>query len=195
MRSNGQDDLAMLEDALKKNPDLDCTQWLNNWAARGRADLLRIAFKYNRLNLSDDHSVIDSSVRPVNEIYPEEGDRVEAARFMIDHGIDIEGLNEENRSYLHHFPRTVHWYDRYLEVAELVIDHGADLNRRENMQNLTPLGWAVKWNNLDYASLLLQKGAKPNLPDDEAGITPLAIAYNKGFMAMATLLEKYGAKT
>jgi ankyrin repeat protein len=121
----------------------------------------------------------------VNTIYPEEGDKVAVARLLLERGADPQG-------HLHRLGRGSD-YDRYLEIADAMIDHGANLDERDDVLGLTPLGFGVRSNNRPFVELLLRRGARPNLQDDLPGVTPLAIALNKGFTEMADLFESHGA--
>lgn len=80
-----------------------------------------------------------------------------------------------------------------LEKAELFIDHGADLNARDEDFRSTPLGWAARCGQTAMVELLLNRGAKPNLPDDPPWATPLAWATRRGHGEIVALLEQHGA--
>jgi ankyrin repeat protein len=80
-----------------------------------------------------------------------------------------------------------------LEVATIVLDHGADISARDEEYRSTPLAWAARNNLPDMAELLLARGAAANLPDDEPWATPLAWAQKRGHHEMAALLRRRGA--
>jgi ankyrin repeat protein len=79
------------------------------------------------------------------------------------------------------------------EKAAIFIDHGADLNARDEDICSTPLGWAAKFGKIEMVNLLLKHGAKPNQPDDPPWATPLAWATRRGHLEIAQLLKQQGA--
>jgi len=79
-----------------------------------------------------------------------------------------------------------------VERAALFIDHGADLNARDEDICSTPLAWAAKFGQTAMVEFLLRCGAKPNLRDDPSWATPLAWAKRRGHEDIARLLEKHG---
>jgi ankyrin repeat protein len=80
-----------------------------------------------------------------------------------------------------------------VESAELFLDHGADINARDEDICSTPLGWAAKFGQMPMVELLLARGAKLNLPDDPPWATPLAWATRRGYGEIAELLKQHGA--
>jgi ankyrin repeat protein len=76
-----------------------------------------------------------------------------------------------------------------LEKAGLYLDHGADLNARDEELCSTPLGWAAKYGQARMVEFLLSRGAKPALPDDPPWATPLAWATRRGHDEIARLLK------
>lgn len=65
-------------------------------------------------------------------------------------------------------------YENHLEMAELLLQFGADVNARTEFK-WTPLHSACKWNHPDMVALLLQHGADVNALSDGSQ-TPLHIA-------------------
>lgn len=65
-------------------------------------------------------------------------------------------------------------YNNNYELAQLLLKHGADPNRKTEMQ-WTTLHSACKWNNAKLAALVLQHGADINATS-EGDQTPLHIA-------------------
>jgi ankyrin repeat protein len=80
-----------------------------------------------------------------------------------------------------------------LEKAGQFIDHGADLEARDEDICSTPLGWAAKFGQKAMVELLLRHGASPNLADDPPWATPLAWAIRRGHGEIAQLLREHGA--
>ena len=79
------------------------------------------------------------------------------------------------------------------ELAELFIEHGADLQARDDEWRSTPLAWAARANQPELVELLLRRGARPNLPDDPPWATPLAWARRRGHAKVVAILEQHGA--
>jgi ankyrin repeat protein len=77
------------------------------------------------------------------------------------------------------------------EAAALLIEKGADVNARAR-KGMTPLAWAVYWDQKDKAEMLIAKGANVNAKDDD-GKTALHIAANWGKVDIAALLIAKGA--
>lgn len=75
------------------------------------------------------------------------------------------------------------------ELMELLLEHGADANVREQ-GGYSPLDVAAICGKTKIAELLLQHGADVNakMPD---GKTPLQLAEEKGFSATSDLIRKY----
>lgn len=65
-------------------------------------------------------------------------------------------------------------YNNHVDIARLLIKHGADVNAR-TQYGWTPLHSAVKWSNADAAALLLQHGSDVNALSDGQQ-TPLHVA-------------------
>lgn len=80
-----------------------------------------------------------------------------------------------------------------LEKATIFLDHGADLDARDEDICSTPLGWAAKFGQKAMVELLLSRGAKTNLPVDPPWATPLAWAARRGHSEIAALLKEHGA--
>ena len=87
----------------------------------------------------------------------------------------------------------------YLDVMQLLLDHGADANRR-NDTGSTPLHYSSHWEKEGYgptkgtaegAHLLLKHGADIDAKDNE-GRTPLQLALTHGHGEMAQFLSEHG---
>ena len=77
--------------------------------------------------------------------------------------------------------------------AELLLDHGADIDAVDEEYRSTPLGFAARWGNAEMAAMLLGRGADPNL-SGAAWSTPLAWARKKGHAEIEMELMRAGAK-
>ena len=77
-----------------------------------------------------------------------------------------------------------------LEITELLIQHGADVNAKQ-MQGVTPLHSAVHNGQTKLSKLLIDNGAEINAKTDN-GETPLFMAKEKNFQETAELLINHG---
>jgi ankyrin repeat protein len=78
-----------------------------------------------------------------------------------------------------------------IETAAIFIDHGAELDARDEEFRSTPLGYAAKYGKTLMVEFLLRRGARPRLPDDPPWATPLAWAIRRGHDAIAQLLKQH----
>jgi ankyrin repeat protein len=77
------------------------------------------------------------------------------------------------------------------EVAALLIAKGADVNARA-AKGVTPLTWAVYWDQKEKAEMLIARGAQVNAKDED-GKTALHVAANWGKTDLVRLLIAKGA--
>jgi RNA polymerase sigma factor (sigma-70 family) len=113
----------------------------------------------------------------------------ELAKLLFEHGMDPNRPNWLRITPLHHFAESGD-----LEGAAVFIEHGADLNARDEEFCSTPLAWAARCGQTRMVEFLLRHGAQPNLPDDLpdlAWATPLAWATRRGHQAIVRLLTAY----
>ena len=78
-----------------------------------------------------------------------------------------------------------------VEVAELLISAGANVNTKDNMGEL-PLYWAVWMGNIALAEYLISAGADVNAKNND-GESPLSLATLWDKVEMKSLLKKHGA--
>jgi hypothetical protein len=78
------------------------------------------------------------------------------------------------------------------EVAELLIDKGADVNAKDN-GGRTPLIHAAHYGQKEVVELLITNGANVNA--NNGGETPLDWAIKRKHTETADLLRKHGGKT
>ena len=121
-------------------------------------------------------------------------DRREIVQLLLDKGCDPEISSQEGNSG--HAGETAlldaaFW--GHIEVTEILIRHGANVNARAN-DGVAPLHEAARMQHLDVARLLLKHGAEANAADDD-GETPLDWANLYGESPeMSTLLIRHGGK-
>ncbi len=73
--------------------------------------------------------------------------------------------------------------------AEILLDYGASMTRRDDLLKSTPLGWACRWGRKEIVELLLQRGAPVHEPDAEPWAQPLAWARKMNHLEIVALLE------
>jgi ankyrin repeat protein len=110
----------------------------------------------------------------------------ELSTFLFERGANPNHRDWLGITPLHRFARSDD-----LENAALFIDHGADLQARDEDICSTPLGWAARFGKTRMVELLLSRGAKPNLPDDPPWATPLAGATRRGHHEVVQVLKRY----
>jgi len=137
----------------------------------------------------------DAFVRLMLRYEPDLAKRVTAAakthdltEFLFERGMDPNRPDWLGGTVLHHLARS-----KDVQMAELFIDHGADLHARDEDISSTPLGAAAKYGNATMVELFLRRGAKPNLADDPPWATPLAWATRRGHADVEGLLRQAGA--
>jgi ankyrin repeat protein len=122
--------------------------------------------------------------------------RPECARLLLEHGMDPNLPNWQRVTPLHNVCEADGRGNadaNRLELADLFLEFGADINARDEEYRSTPLGWAARSGLLDMVELLLARGAKTNLPDDLLWATPLAWAQKRGHTEIEVLLRAHGA--
>jgi mono/diheme cytochrome c family protein len=122
---------------------------------------------------------------------------VPMVRLLLKHGADPNRL-----TYFGSPLSQACWNDGF-EAAEVLIDHGADVNARDAVADFTPLHWAAGNEMLrpHLVRLLLRSGADPNAagggPVGALGLvpqTPRLIAERRGRTATVDALAAAGAK-
>jgi ankyrin repeat protein len=108
------------------------------------------------------------------------------AKLLFEHGMDPNRPNWLRITPLHQFAERGD-----IESAALFIDHGADLNARDEEFCSTPLGWAARCGHPRMVEYLLRRGAMPRLLDDPPWATPLAWATRHGHDEIVQSLTEY----
>lgn len=163
--------------ALADDPDA-----LENAAGQGHEPFVRLMLRY-RPDLAARVAVGVRSKGPQSPIKTRE-----LTEFLFRNGMNPSLPNWLRITPLHRFAQRGD-----VESAAIFIDHGADLNARDEELCSTPLGWAAKFGQIEMVGLLLERGAKTNLPDDPSWATPLAWATRRGHREIAEMLKQHGA--
>lgn len=107
-------------------------------------------------------------------------------KLLLEGGADPNHANWLGVSYLHLIAM-----QGKLELAELMIAHGGDLEAVDQEHRTTPLGWAAKYGKTDMAAYLLQQGAEAEPAGVPQWATPQAWAGRRGYQAIVELLHAH----
>jgi ankyrin repeat protein/tetratricopeptide (TPR) repeat protein len=116
--------------------------------------------------------------------------RPEAAQILLAAGAIVDATcSDDGLSALHAAAQEGH-----VEMANILIAHGADVNRKcIEVMGATPLFAAVDGNHRDVADLLLQNGADVNADCGVKGFAALQLASLSNYPRMTELLLENGA--
>ena len=155
---------------------------LENAASQGHEPFVRLMLRYQP-DLASRVAVGVRSQAPQESVKSRE-----LTELLFEHGMNPSRPDWLGITPLHQFARKGD-----VENARIFLDHGADLDARDEDIRSTPLGWAAKFGMRPMVELLLECGAKPNLPDDPAWASPLQWAVRRGHEQVAELLKQHGA--
>ena len=164
-------DTATAEPLFAENPGLaDDAEALENAAARGHEVFVRLLLRHR-----------PGLARKVTVTRP-----VAMAELLFEHGMDPNRPNWLRITPLHQFAG-----NGRVDDAMLFLDHGADLQARDEEWRSTPLAWAARNGQTKMVEFLLRRGAQPSLPDDPPWATPRAWAEKRGHSAVLQVLDDY----
>lgn len=86
---------------------------------------------------------------------------VEQARWLLERGLDPRLRNWLGITMLHRCAAKGR-----IDLAEVLLESGADIDAVETEWSSTPLGWATRHGQQEMADWLLARGADPRLPKD-----------------------------
>ena len=109
------------------------------------------------------------------------------AKFLIAAGADINALSNNNKTPIMHAIT-----ERWLEIAQLLIAHGADLAVAELNKGYTALHLAAAVDCPDIITMLVEAGMDIEIKDIK-GTTSLGLAASKGHVASVAKLLRLGA--
>lgn len=112
---------------------------------------------------------------------------INAVRRLIREGANVNGRNSGGRTPLHEAVR-----DGLTDIANVLIDSGADVNATTRGFGETPLHYAVRFGHSDLVDILIKAGANVNAVDKD-GLTPLHEAADDGNTVLASVLIDAGA--
>lgn len=113
--------------------------------------------------------------------------RTEAAKMLIDKGAKLDFLTKVNYT-----PLMKACAEGCLDIVQLLINEGVNVNRAEPKKKYTPLIKATQFNKLDVIKLLVENGAEIDLAD-KFGNTPLMIATQNDYVDIAEYFIEQGA--
>jgi len=113
---------------------------------------------------------------------------------MIEQGFDVN-CNMSNPPFWTPLQEAIDEVDDggKIEIVQLLIQAGADVNTWNLDQDSNPLLMAIWGGHEHLVSLLLKEGANPNIKDNE-GNSPLRLSVEEENIKMVKLLLNYGAK-
>jgi ankyrin repeat protein len=119
--------------------------------------------------------------------------RTEIVKLLLAEGCDPDVRNDDQSGYRDETALLGAAFWGRLEIARLLIDHGAKVTARAE-RGITPLHEAARMGHAELARLLLARGADVNAADDE-GATPLDWVGSNGPSAeMVRLLRSHGGR-
>lgn len=175
-------DLDTLDHMLQDNPKLDADKFLGNIINEEKKEHLDLILRYQPDILN--RKTIDPSAWWDNVTFKSPG----LTRWLMEGGLNPNLSNWLGIKRLH---RCAAKGD--IEIADVLLDFGADINSIETEWYSTPLGWAARYGQKTMVEWLLKKGADPNQPKNKNWARPLAWAERKGNKEIAGLLKRHGA--
>ena len=101
-------------------------------------------------------------------------ERLDGATYIMEKGMNPNTMSWQHVTILHDMAQK-----GFIDKAELLMKHGADINPVDEEYQSTPLGMAARWGHTEMVDYLLKQGADPN-KSGAAWSTPLAWAKKKG---------------
>lgn len=109
------------------------------------------------------------------------------ARRALMLGADIHQTNRLDREPIH-----IAAIGGNVDIIAMLLDAGAEINKRGGGDGTTPLGFAVDYSHLEAVRFLLAKGANPFVVLDDSGDSCLHMAARNNNVKIAKLLIKAG---
>jgi ankyrin repeat protein len=115
-------------------------------------------------------------------------ERYDAAKYIMEKGMNANVMSWHHVTLLHDMAQTGD-----VRKAQLLIDHGAQMDAIDEEYRSTPLGMAARWGHMEMVRYLLSQGADPN-GGGAVWSTPLAWAKKKGHKEIEDVLRNSGAR-
>jgi uncharacterized protein len=163
---------------LQVNPKLDADKFLGNIINEEKREHLDLILHYQPDILS--RKTIDPSAWWDSNTFKSP----EMARWLMEGGLNPNLGNWLGIKKLHRCAAK-----NEIQIAEVLLDFGADINSIETEWNSTPLGWAARHGQKAMVEWLLKKGANPSDPKNKPWARPLAWAEQRQHKEIAELLK------
>lgn len=199
--AKGADDsFDVIKKAFEKDPEMakQSGGTLRLFIMAGRSDLVEYLLSFKPQFHNDQAFGVVSCATAWS---PERGgDRylkngLDIIKMLLDYGqgLSAKALGNAGETPLHWMCAKKSSQDNPLktEIAELLLDYGADIDAIDADRQMTPLGWAARLGQKELVEFFLSKGADPNLPDDDPKATPLVLARMNGHSEIVELIENH----
>ena len=172
-------DLPVLSSILQVRPELaqDALAYNDDSKPEQSALVLKLAFHHGADPAKVGHWTMYRAI-----------DTPKLLRAFLDYGVDPNSPDAEGKTLLHGL--IARWPKAGMESAALLLDHGADIDARDDVYEATPLAWAAMFGNAQMVDFLLMRGAAVTLPGDQPWSTPLFWAEQKSHTAIAQRLRQ-----
>lgn len=202
--------VRLLEHFLKDDPDRANARTPNGQtplhfaAAAGELDAARLLLDRGIAITSQDGGMWNSEGDTPLHVAAHRG-KLAMCKLLVDRGADIE-IHGSGQS-----PLFESIWENRLEIAEFLLQQGADVHSRDLFTGDTPLHRAASFGHIEMAALFLRYGARINcrmmepkrgyaianyLPESRRGWrpTPMDCAVNGGKFEMARFLQGHGGR-
>ena len=117
----------------------------------------------------------------------------ECMTLLLRHGIDpnVASLGATALHFTAAWQGDVNETER-ARFADLLLDHGGNLEARDELLQSTPLGWACRWGRVELVKLFLDRGVDPIESKAEPWATPRAWAQKLGHNQVLSVLREHG---
>ena len=109
---------------------------------------------------------------------------VDVARYLLEKGMNPRHMNWHHTTLLHDMA-----HDGHVEKAQLLLEHGAEIDAVDEEYRSTPLGLAARAGQGELVELLLERGANPTT-SGATWATPLTWARQRGNGDIAERIER-----
>ena len=110
-------------------------------------------------------------------------ERYDSAVYLMGKGMDPNTKSWQHVTLLHDMAEK-----GFIDKAELLIKHGADINAIDEEYQSTPLGMAARWGQTEMVEFLLKQGADSKRSGARWS-TPIAWVRKKGYSEIERILE------
>lgn len=115
------------------------------------------------------------TTQPIFYFLAQNENNLDALRFLITHGADVDSYNKTGLGIYGRRPLTIAAGANNIQAVRLLLENGADPNVTEYHANNTAIMYAIKNKNFEMIKLLLENGARTDIKNFE-GKTALEFA-------------------